>query len=73
MPWPEKVLCSFQKVPNNPSEADFHSPYNKLLYSLFPVDTDYMITFHYMPGLSCEVANFILLPRPCSTINQSSY
>lgn len=59
MPWSDKIVRSFQKVPINPSEADFHGPYNKLLYTLFPGDTDYTITWHYMSN-SRSGANFIL-------------
>lgn len=60
MPWPDEIVRSFQKVPINPSEADFHGPYNKLLSMLFPWDTDYTITWHHMPN-SLEASNFILM------------
>jgi len=60
MAWPDKIVSSFQKVPINPSAADFCGPYNKLLYTLFPTDTDYTVTWHYPPN-SREATNFILL------------
>ncbi|KAI0253119.1 hypothetical protein BJV78DRAFT_1196813 [Lactifluus subvellereus] len=28
-----------EKVPGNPFEVDFHGPYNRLLYTLFPPPT----------------------------------
>jgi len=60
MPWPDKTVRSFQKVPVNPSAADFRGPFNKLLYTLFPADTDYTITWHHTPN-SREATNFVLL------------
>jgi hypothetical protein len=48
MPWPNKIII--QTVPINPSETDFHGPYNKLLHSLFPSDADYTVVPHYVPG-----------------------
>ena len=50
MPWTNKIIFSFQTVPTNPSESDYDDPYNKLLYTLFPSDTDYTIVPHYVPG-----------------------
>ena len=38
-------------VPKNPSRAEFHGPYNKLLYTLFPPDTDYTVFPRCVPGL----------------------
>ncbi|KZT19831.1 hypothetical protein NEOLEDRAFT_1077109 [Neolentinus lepideus HHB14362 ss-1] len=49
MHWPPKVICQFKKVPVNPSKAHFHGPYNKLLSTLFPPDTNFTIVPHYMP------------------------
>ncbi|KAI6041749.1 hypothetical protein EDC04DRAFT_2666926 [Pisolithus marmoratus] len=39
MAWSTPVRSRFQRVPSNPSEADFHGPYNKLLHSAFPLHT----------------------------------
>lgn len=36
MPWPEEVLRQLQQIPVNPTEAEFHGPYNKLLNVPFP-------------------------------------
>ncbi|THH15674.1 hypothetical protein EW146_g4845 [Bondarzewia mesenterica] len=43
MPWPSKVLERFQGVPPNPCENEFHGPYNKLLYTLFRVDSNFNV------------------------------
>jgi hypothetical protein len=51
MPWTNKIIRSFQTVPINSSETDFHGPYNKLLHALFPLDTDYTVVPDYVPGL----------------------
>ncbi|KAI0245908.1 hypothetical protein BJV78DRAFT_1399100 [Lactifluus subvellereus] len=60
MPWPAKVIRQFEKVPGNPSEADFHGPYNRLLYTLFPPDTDFTVVPRYMLG-SRESADFLVV------------
>lgn len=60
MPWPPKVQAGFTKLPTIPSEADFHGPYNKLLYTLFPADSDFTVVPHYLPG-SRESADFIVM------------
>ena len=50
MPWTSKILRQFRKIPDNPSEADYHGPYNKLLCTLFPGNTDYTVFPRYVPG-----------------------
>ena len=50
MPWPPRVLAGFAKLPNAPSEADFHGPYNKLLHTIFPSDSDFTVVPQYLPG-----------------------
>ena len=60
MPWPPRVLAGFVKLPEAPSEADFHGPYNKLLYTLFPADSEFTVVPQYLPG-SCESAGFIVM------------
>ncbi|KAH8991298.1 hypothetical protein EDB92DRAFT_690748 [Lactarius akahatsu] len=42
-PWPPKVTKRFSTVPANARENDFYGPYNKLLYTLFPPDSDYTV------------------------------
>ena len=60
MPWTDSVLRSFQKVPINPSLADFHGPYNKFLNIIFPPDSQYTIVPQWVPG-SRESAEFLVL------------
>jgi len=43
MVWHDKVIRQFQAVPANPLQSDFYGPYNKFLYALFPVDSDYTV------------------------------
>jgi len=61
MPWPPRVLRQFQKVPISPSEADFHGPYNRLLYTLFPPDTDFTVVPRYLRNNSREPADFLFM------------
>jgi hypothetical protein len=46
--WPEKVLNSFRSALAHPgsdtNEAYFHGCWNKLLYTLFTANTDYVVT-----------------------------
>lgn len=58
--WPDKVLRQFATVPQNPSEGDFHAPYNKLLYTLFPCDSDFVVVPQYLPD-SRNAADFIVM------------
>ena len=49
--WPDKVMRQFWSIPTNPDESDFHGVYNKLLYTLFPPDSDYTVVPKYLkPG-----------------------
>ena len=61
MPWPVPVRRQFEKLPPNPSKADFHGPYNKLLHTVFPVDTKFTVTLvpQYCPQ-SRDSAIFIV-------------
>jgi hypothetical protein len=60
MPWPSKLLASFAKVPDVPSEAEFRGPYNKLLYTLFPVESDFTVVPRYLLGPR-ESADFVVM------------
>ncbi|KAH9173784.1 hypothetical protein EDB89DRAFT_1849780, partial [Lactarius sanguifluus] len=42
----------FSTVPANARENDFYGPYNKLLYILFPPDSDYTVTPRSHPVLT---------------------
>ena len=63
MPWPPKVLRQFEKVPPalHALEADYHGPHNKLLYSLFPADTNYTVVPQYLHRDSRDPADFLFL------------
>ncbi|KAG8937974.1 hypothetical protein FRC00_007021 [Tulasnella sp. 408] len=43
MVWPQKVLRQFELVPPNADEKAYHGPWNKLLYTLFPADSDFTV------------------------------
>ncbi|KAF8560156.1 hypothetical protein OG21DRAFT_1473628 [Imleria badia] len=43
MPWPKHVLLQFQIIPPNPVESDFYGAYNKFMYTLFPIDSDFTV------------------------------
>ncbi|KAF9651972.1 hypothetical protein BDM02DRAFT_3153944 [Thelephora ganbajun] len=47
--WPDKVLRQFATVPPNPSKSDYNGPYNKLLNTLFPIDSDFVVVPQYLP------------------------
>ena len=48
MVWSEKIKRQFQTVPLNPSDQDFYGPYNKLLHTLYPPDTDFTVIPQYL-------------------------
>ncbi|KAI6118732.1 hypothetical protein EDD16DRAFT_1831821 [Pisolithus croceorrhizus] len=56
--YPPQSEASLKKSPPNPSTADFHGPYNKLLYTLFPADTSFTVVPQYLPE-SRDSADFI--------------
>ena len=58
--WPEKVLRQFQAIPPNPQEWEFHGPYNKLLYTLFPADSDFTVVPQYLKPSSRDSVDFIV-------------
>ncbi|KAF8528451.1 hypothetical protein BU17DRAFT_73493 [Hysterangium stoloniferum] len=47
MPWPPKVISKFDSMPRRPLEADLYGPYNKLLCTLFPLDTNFTVVPQY--------------------------
>jgi len=61
MPWPTKIVRQFEMVPPNPSETDFYGPYNKLLYSLFPADTEFTVVPMHIPNYTREGADYIVM------------
>jgi len=60
-PWSPKIVKQFSTVPPNARENDFYTPYNKLLYTLFPADSDYTVAPQsYSVMDSRNVMNFII-------------
>jgi len=59
--WPANVLIQFQIVPPNPVEADFHGPYNKLLNTLFPPQSEFTVVPQYLPHSDRGAADYIVL------------
>ncbi|KAI0830712.1 hypothetical protein BC628DRAFT_1355272 [Trametes gibbosa] len=57
--WPENILRQFAAIPQNPTEDDFHGPYNKLLYTLFPADTDFVVV--PQPGDYRTSSDFVVM------------
>ena len=49
MTWDRFTRRLFRMVPKDPKRSDFHAPYNRLLFSLFPVDALYMIAPLWKP------------------------
>ncbi|KAF8197756.1 hypothetical protein K438DRAFT_1584923 [Mycena galopus ATCC 62051] len=56
-PWPKNILHPFATVPPAPYDVDFYGPYNKLLYHLFPADTNFLVSpgrYPCPPRRSCS-------------------
>ena len=50
MPWDKYTLRLFGMIPKDPDRFDFHGPYNRLLFSLFPIELDaYMVAPYWKP------------------------
>ncbi|KIJ47999.1 hypothetical protein M422DRAFT_163242 [Sphaerobolus stellatus SS14] len=58
--WPYKIIRQFNTVPRNPSESDYDGPYNKLLYTLFPPDSDFVVAPQFLPD-SRNSADFFVM------------
>ncbi|KAH9032633.1 hypothetical protein EDB84DRAFT_1490325 [Lactarius hengduanensis] len=63
MPLAKAILSQFrvQIALKNPSRAEFHGPYNKIIYSLFPADTDFTIFPHFLPEVQIDDRPVFLL------------
>jgi len=61
MVWPDKVIHQFQTVPANPQECDYYGPYNKLLHTLFPADSDYTVIPQYLEPHLSESPDWIMI------------
>ena len=60
MPWPEKVLRQFQAIPANPAERELQGPYNKLLNTIFPPDSDFTVVPQYLEHNSPKKSDFVV-------------
>ncbi|KAH9023589.1 hypothetical protein EDB83DRAFT_2297762 [Lactarius deliciosus] len=50
MPWAKPILYEFKMIPKKPSIPDFYIFYDKILYTLYPANTDFTIFPRYVPG-----------------------
>ena len=64
MPWPSKITRAFATVGGGVNisvhESQYYGPYNKLLYTLFPADSDFIVSPNYIPGNKEDGADFII-------------
>jgi len=58
--WPDKITRQFNAIPPNPSESDYQGPYNKLLNTLFPPDSDFVVVPQYLLD-SRNSADFVVM------------
>src|SRR6266404_5244109 len=51
MPWSSKITRAFATIQggDNIHENQYYGPYNKLLYTIFPADTDFAVSPNYLP------------------------
>ena len=50
MPWDKYTLRLFGMIPKDPDRFDFHGPYNRLLFSFFPIELDAYMVAPYSSG-----------------------
>ena len=54
MPWPSKITDAFATIKVQPGidvhQNQYHGPYCKLLNTLFPPHSDFMVAPNYLPG-----------------------
>ncbi|KAJ6514311.1 hypothetical protein C8R47DRAFT_1001606, partial [Mycena vitilis] len=43
-PWPHTIMRPFETMPMMATDTDYYGPYNKLLYHLFPADTNFLVS-----------------------------
>jgi hypothetical protein len=63
MTWTRKILRQFRLISHedsSPFDPCFHGPYNTLLYTLFPADTDFSVFPRYKPGSEDAPLRFFL-------------
>ncbi|KAJ7480888.1 hypothetical protein FB451DRAFT_1394943 [Mycena latifolia] len=49
-PWPKTIMQPFDALPTRALPPDFYGPYNKLLYHLFPADTNFLVSPGFYPS-----------------------
>ncbi|KAI9566199.1 hypothetical protein HD554DRAFT_2221544 [Boletus coccyginus] len=59
MPWPAEVVRQFQTVSPNADESDFLGPYNKLLNTLFPPDSDFTVAPQFLKSDPADPSDYI--------------
>ena len=63
MPWPSKITEAFATVEDGAGliihEHQYNGPYNKLLYTLFPSDSDFTVLPNYFPDISEDGTGFV--------------
>ncbi|KAI0290130.1 hypothetical protein BC826DRAFT_1106614 [Russula brevipes] len=64
MPWPSKITRAFATVERGAEvavyENQYSGPYNKLLCTLFPPDSDFIVSPNYIPGNNDGRGGFIV-------------
>lgn len=64
MPWPSKITRAFATVEQEGDvpvlENQYYGPYNKLLYTLFPADTDFIVSPNFLLGNVDGGSDFIV-------------
>ena len=66
MPWPSQITSAFATVEGGNDivahRNQYHGPYNKLLYTLFPADSDFIVSPNYVDilGNTSGDANFFM-------------
>ncbi|KAJ7078813.1 hypothetical protein C8R43DRAFT_1115675 [Mycena crocata] len=56
-PWPKTIMHPFAALPERALDADYFAPYNKLLYHLFPADTNFLVAPGPYPPRSIPASN----------------
>ncbi|KAJ7636206.1 hypothetical protein FB45DRAFT_788406 [Roridomyces roridus] len=57
-PWPKTIIHPFRGIPAETGrDTDFYGPYNKLLYHLFPADTNFIVFPGSYPPRHSSIAN----------------
>ncbi|KAI6031115.1 hypothetical protein PISMIDRAFT_671722 [Pisolithus microcarpus 441] len=63
MPWPTKISRAFatEGGPNGAIDNRYYGAYNKLLYTLFPPDSDFTVSPNYLPSDIDNITDFVAL------------